>query len=82
MQDDAEIRKRQTELTALREKASRIAAAASSQGRELTQDEDSKVLALMSRARAIEDEVHRRTKRRMPELTIKIENLSPSEDGG
>jgi hypothetical protein len=64
MEGDAEIRRKETALAALREEASRIVAAASSEGRELTQEEDSQVLALMSQARALEDEIHRRTKRR------------------
>jgi hypothetical protein len=65
MEGDSEIRKREKELAALREEASRKVAAASSQERELTQEEDSQVLALMSQARALEDEIRCQTKRRV-----------------
>jgi hypothetical protein len=64
MDADAEFRKKESELAALREEAIRIVAAESSQGRALTNQEDSHVLAVMSRVRALEEGVHRGVKRR------------------
>jgi hypothetical protein len=43
----------------LLEQASRIVAAASAQGREVTKAEDSHVLALMNRVRVLEEEISR-----------------------
>jgi hypothetical protein len=64
MKDDAHIGEKQKERSALLEEASRIVAAASARGRGLTADEDSHVLALMSRVRILEEEIHRLTKHR------------------
>jgi hypothetical protein len=64
MDADAELRKKGAELISLREEAVRIVAKASSEGRALTDEEDAGVLALMKRARAIEEEIHRRAKGR------------------
>ena len=43
----------------LQDEAARIVAAASTQGRTLTADEDAQVLALMARVRGLEEEIHR-----------------------
>lgn len=63
MDKDSEIRKKQTEVAALRDEAARIVGAASRQGRELTTEDDARVLALLSRVRSLEDEIHRLVKR-------------------
>ena len=59
MHDDPRIRDKESERTALQDEAVRIVAAASAQGRSLTAAEDSHVLALMGRVRALEEEIHR-----------------------
>ena len=64
MDADAELREKGAELISLREEAARLVAKASSEGRALTNEEDASVLALMRRARAIEEEIHRRAKGR------------------
>lgn len=63
MDIDPEIRKKVAEVAALRDEAARIVAAASTQGRELTKEDDARVLALLSRVRSLEDEIHRLVKR-------------------
>ncbi len=63
MDIDPEIRKKEAEVAALREQAARIVAAASTQGRELTKEDDARVVALLSRMRSLEDEIHRLVKR-------------------
>jgi hypothetical protein len=55
MHDDPRIR----DKAALQDEAVRIVATASAQGRSLTATEDSYVLALMGRVRALEEEIHR-----------------------
>jgi hypothetical protein len=64
MEDDAHIGEKQMEREALLDEASHIVAAASSQGRGLTVDEDSRVLGLMGRVRTLEEEIRRLTKHR------------------
>jgi hypothetical protein len=64
MDADDELRAKEAELIALRHEATRILATASSEGRTLTKEEDSHVLALMSRVRTLEEEIHRHTKSR------------------
>lgn len=64
MDADDELRAKEAELITLREEAARIVAMASSAGRTLTKEEDSHVLALMSRVRPLEEEIHRSTKGR------------------
>ena len=63
MEDDSEIRKKEVEVAALRDEAARIVGGASTQGRELTKEDDARVLALLSRVRSLEDEIHRLVKR-------------------
>ena len=63
MDIDSEIRKKEAEVAALRDEAARIVAAASMQGRELSKEEDARVLASLSRVRSLEDEIHRLVKR-------------------
>ena len=63
--DESPIAAKEEERVALLEEASRIVAAASAQGRELSSAEDAQVLSLMSRVRAIEKELHHH-KRRHP----------------
>ena len=63
MDIDSEIRKKEAEVAALRDEAARIIGAASTQGQELTTEEDGRVLALLSRVRSLEDEIHRLVKR-------------------
>ena len=63
MDIDSEIRKKEAEVAALRDEAARIVAAASMQGRELSKNEDASVLALLSRVRSLEEEIHRLVKR-------------------
>ncbi|HTS07512.1 MAG TPA: hypothetical protein VMP68_18175 [Candidatus Eisenbacteria bacterium] len=62
--DDSEIRGKEAELAALRKEAAGIVATASSQGRELTKEEDTHVLALLNRVRLLEEEIHRHGKHR------------------
>lgn len=59
MHDDPRIREKESKRAALQEEAARIVAAASTDGRTLTADEDAHVLALMGRVRALEEEIHR-----------------------
>lgn len=63
MDIDSEIRKKEAEVAALRDEAARIVPAASTQGRELTKEDDAHVLALLSRVRSLDDEIHRLVKR-------------------
>lgn len=64
MDNDSEIPKKDAEVAALRDEAARIVGAASTQGRELTKEDDARVLALLTRVRSLEDEIHRLVKRR------------------
>ena len=64
MDEEAELRRKEAVLAALREEATGIVATASSQGRELTKEEDTHVLALLNRVRLLEEEIHRRAKHR------------------
>ena len=63
MADESPIAAKEEERLALLEEASRIVAAASAQGRELSSAEDAWVLSLMSRVRAIEEELHHHKRR-------------------
>ena len=63
MDNDSEIHKKKAEVAALRDEAARIVGAASTQGRQLTTEDDARVLALLSRVRSLEDEIHRLVKR-------------------
>jgi hypothetical protein len=56
--DEPSIADKERERIALLEEVSRIVAAGSAQGRELTAQEDSRVLSLMVRVRALEEETH------------------------
>ena len=61
--DELPIAAKEEERVALLEEASRIVAAASAQGRELSGAEDAQVLSLMSRVRAIEEELRHHKRR-------------------
>ena len=63
MDSNSEIRRKEAELASLRDEAARIVHAASTQGRQLTREDDARVLALLSRVRSLEDEIHRLVKR-------------------
>lgn len=63
MDNDSEVRKKEAEVAALRDEAARIVGAASTQGRELTKEDDARVLALLSRVRSLEDEIRHLVKR-------------------
>jgi hypothetical protein len=63
MDEDADNRKKEAELAALRDEAAPMLATASSQGRELTKEEDARVLMLLGQVRSLEEEIHRRVKR-------------------
>ena len=58
MADESPIAAKERDRLALLEEASRIVAAASVQGRELSGAEDAQVLSLMGRVRTIEEELH------------------------
>jgi hypothetical protein len=53
--DKSEIRKKEAEVAALRDEAARIVGAASTQGRELTTEDDARVLALLTRTTNLTD---------------------------
>ena len=58
MQDDASLTDKEKELACLTEAAASIVRAAEATGSGLTVDEDSKVLALMTRVGALEREIN------------------------
>lgn len=57
MDETAQISEKEKERVALQEEAARIVRLASAEGRALTADEDSHVLSLVARMRAIEEEI-------------------------